>query len=152
MTKQRSWGLTLLGWMEIVIGVGGGVFAGLAWIVLIGMMQMYGEGKGGNMEDILYLTLAMIATLSPISVLIMGIGILRLKKWAWASHIWLCPAIYVYIYVFFYLLAQRLPTSGFARIINNLPIVLWFSIPTIIIFYLTRPKVRAQFLDDKSQE
>lgn len=95
--KKRSLGLTLLGWFEILMGTGGFLFASLCWIILLALIQkkMTGHGEGVNFQDFLYIILAILAAFLPLITIIIGRGILKLKKWAWRLNIFLKPIIYI---------------------------------------------------------
>ena len=92
--RKRSIGLTILGWFEIVVGFFGSGF----FLFFLLFSLAYVESYGSLDRDFLFVFIIF----SPpavllLSLLFLGIGVLKLKKWAWIMSIFLYPVVHIYI-------------------------------------------------------
>lgn len=92
MSQKRSIGLTILGWVEIVVGFLGTGFCLLCFLYFIA----YARAMGGNflLISAVFLPPALIF----LSLSFLGTGILKLKRWAWKSNVILYPLGHIYIW------------------------------------------------------
>ena len=139
MDKKRSVGITLLGWMEITIGIIGTLIflyslTGAARIILSGLFDS--DNNGGMTASFVggvFIFLALLFLPMPF-LLCAGIGILRLKSWARKVNIFVMPPL-----TFSLLLLNLIPGVGsdfllatiFSALLLGLLPILFFNIPEI---------------------
>ncbi|MFC1621150.1 hypothetical protein ACFL2G_02485 [Candidatus Omnitrophota bacterium] len=113
--EKRSVGLTLFGIFTILSGVNS---------MLTGVLT-------GVVAELTFMSYIGIAV--GIVFVIMGVAILKLKKWAW------------FLSMFFAMSSLVVGIGGLMVSPNKSLMVVGSLIPGLIIYYLTRPKVKNQF-------
>ena len=144
--NKYSIGLIMLGWAEIVVGfLGGGFFI----YYLLYFLSYVKSSYIPNQNFLIIASFLPVAMLF-LSLILIGIGILKRKKWAWVMNVFVYPALHVYIYIARFWLPELYWDTFLVYIIDKV-FVIWWLIPIYIIFYLTRPQVKACFFEDSKR-
>jgi len=148
MEKKMSKGITALAIIEEIIGLLGS----LLFIFMVFMYMSSLSDKSGNPENQIAIDVAkgsMYFLWPFLLIFFSGIGIYKLKLWAWLMNVYVIPLILLGVYFF-----------GWARIFdikrfielwrNNWQLTLLMLGPIVIFiiaeaWFLTRPKVKEQF-------
>jgi len=148
MEKKRSVGVTILGWLEILIGGIGSIFFVLSFYVYL--HAIYLLKIGSNSGDQLGVDLGFlfsVMTFPSLFILVSGIGILRCSSWARKMNIVVIPLVLILVTVF--LSQGALWEIRRGNLWAGTTILGLFLAIGIVIFlkvwYLTRPKVKEQF-------
>lgn len=151
MTKKRSLGVTLLGWFEIIMGIIGGGCLFLYYGMLI---SYYLDSSSIEFKQYIALYSFTIFVFCFFFMFFLGKGILKLRKWAWKWNLFICPSIpfslVIYIYIGdLFLIEKKSIIVMLIDVFKFRPVIVLFFIAGIIMYYLTCPKVRAQFFEQK---
>lgn len=132
ITKQKSMGIIVFGYLAIVLGIINYLLDSL------GIAAYYKDQK-----LLMLMPFVILFMMTSICEVVFGVGILRLKEWARKSALiisGLVTIVYLlYLYIYSYIL--KIPLTFFD--IGIVEVSLAF--PLILIYFLTRPKVVEQF-------
>ena len=142
--KKTSVALMVLGWGEILFSGIGFLLTAFYCLVLLAYAAQESSIKSWEVGTFMLLVLIPLLCLL---LFIIGIGILKVRVWAWRLNVFLHPCIYIYIVSFFAWYAKQWRCI-FDCNIEKIFFVSWLVILTGTIFYLTRPEVKALFFDE----